>query len=318
MLRAGVSTACLYPRVVEEALYDLALSGVSNVEIFINSHSELRRSFVDTMARLLHRFDMTCVSLHPFTCEIEPTMLFSNYPRRADDYLEYCRHYFSAMQQLGAKVFVLHGNKVPAASVNKEMYFERFRRLAELGDSYGVQVAQENVARCTSASLPFLLEMRMPWETGEIRPGHQAGGALRRRSPCHAARAGVSCGTRHMSDHGDTATAFCWERGAFGSALFWKCWRRSADCSVILELYRSGFSDVAELAANYTLLQNRIRSAETAGKVRCNAAMYCPFCGNINTRVMDSRSTDEKIRRRRECLGCGKRFTTYEAWNAPC
>ena len=142
-----------------QALYDLALSGVSNVEIFINSHSELRRSFVDTMARLLHRFDMTCVSLHPFTCEIEPTMLFSNYPRRADDYLEYCRHYFSAMQQLGAKVFVLHGNKVPAASVNKEMYFERFRRLAELGDSYGVQVAQENVARCTSASLPFLLEM---------------------------------------------------------------------------------------------------------------------------------------------------------------
>lgn len=43
MLRAGVSTACLYPRPVEEALYDLALAGVSCVEIFINSHSELRR-----------------------------------------------------------------------------------------------------------------------------------------------------------------------------------------------------------------------------------------------------------------------------------
>ena len=40
--------------------------------------------------------------------------------------------------------------------------------------------------------------------------------------------------------------------------------------------------------------------------------MYCPFCGNINTRVMDSRSTDEKIRRRRECLRCHMRFTTYE------
>ena len=160
MLRAGVSTACLYPRVVEEALYDLALSGVSHVEIFINSHSELRRSFVDTLARLLQRFDMTCASLHPYTCEIEPNMLFSNYARRVDDYLEYCRYYFTAMQQLGAKVFVLHGNKVPAASVNKDMYFTRFRRLAELGEFYGVQVAQENVARCTSASLPFLLEMR--------------------------------------------------------------------------------------------------------------------------------------------------------------
>lgn len=32
---------------------------------------------------------------------------------------------------------------------------------------------------------------------------------------------------------------------------------------------------------------------------------------------MDSRSTDEKIRRRRECLGCGKRFTTYEAVERP-
>lgn len=45
--------------------------------------------------------------------------------------------------------------------------------------------------------------------------------------------------------------------------------------------------------------------------------MYCPFCGNVNTRVMDSRSTDEKIRRRRECLGCGRRFTTYEAVERP-
>ena len=78
MLRAGVSTACLYPRPVEEALYDLALAGVSCVEIFINSHSELRRGFVDALAKLLQRFEMTCCSLHPYTCEMEPMMLFSN------------------------------------------------------------------------------------------------------------------------------------------------------------------------------------------------------------------------------------------------
>ena len=35
MLKAGVSTACLYPKVVEEALYDLAIGGVQHVEIFI-------------------------------------------------------------------------------------------------------------------------------------------------------------------------------------------------------------------------------------------------------------------------------------------
>jgi transcriptional repressor NrdR len=42
--------------------------------------------------------------------------------------------------------------------------------------------------------------------------------------------------------------------------------------------------------------------------------MKCPFCGNAENKVIDSRiSKDGKaIRRRRECLGCAKRFTTYE------
>ena len=42
--------------------------------------------------------------------------------------------------------------------------------------------------------------------------------------------------------------------------------------------------------------------------------MKCPFCGYEESKVIDSRPTDEgeKIRRRRECISCSKRFTTYE------
>lgn len=42
--------------------------------------------------------------------------------------------------------------------------------------------------------------------------------------------------------------------------------------------------------------------------------MRCPFCGYEESKVIDSRPTDEneRIRRRRECINCGKRFTTYE------
>ena len=42
--------------------------------------------------------------------------------------------------------------------------------------------------------------------------------------------------------------------------------------------------------------------------------MKCPFCGYEESKVIDSRPTDEgvRIRRRRECLSCKKRFTTYE------
>lgn len=42
--------------------------------------------------------------------------------------------------------------------------------------------------------------------------------------------------------------------------------------------------------------------------------MKCPFCGCMESKVIDSRPTDdgERIRRRRECEKCQKRFTTYE------
>ena len=42
--------------------------------------------------------------------------------------------------------------------------------------------------------------------------------------------------------------------------------------------------------------------------------MKCPFCGHQEDKVVDSRSSSDgvAIRRRRECLRCGKRFTTYE------
>ncbi|HIT19757.1 MAG TPA: transcriptional repressor NrdR [Candidatus Fimivivens faecavium] len=43
--------------------------------------------------------------------------------------------------------------------------------------------------------------------------------------------------------------------------------------------------------------------------------MKCPYCGFQESKVVDSRPADdgERIRRRRECLSCQKRFTTYEA-----
>jgi len=42
--------------------------------------------------------------------------------------------------------------------------------------------------------------------------------------------------------------------------------------------------------------------------------MRCPFCGHLESKVIDSRESKKgiSIRRRRECLGCARRFTTYE------
>ncbi len=40
--------------------------------------------------------------------------------------------------------------------------------------------------------------------------------------------------------------------------------------------------------------------------------MKCPYCGHPDSKVIDSREADESVRRRRECLACSSRFTTYE------
>ncbi len=40
--------------------------------------------------------------------------------------------------------------------------------------------------------------------------------------------------------------------------------------------------------------------------------MRCPYCGYEDSKVIDSRDVNEGVRRRRECLGCDARFTTYE------
>ena len=49
-------------------------------------------------------------------------------------------------------------------------------------------------------------------------------------------------------------------------------------------------------------------------KITKGAGMRCPFCGNIDTQVKDSRPAEDhvSIRRRRFCSACGGRFTTYE------
>ena len=44
--------------------------------------------------------------------------------------------------------------------------------------------------------------------------------------------------------------------------------------------------------------------------------MHCPFCGNNESRVIDSRESTDGVRRRRECIRCELRFTTYERVNS--
>lgn len=157
-MKFGVSTACFYPMQTETGLLDLCRQGVANIEVFLDTFSEVKKEFVSELRKIADFYGSNIVSVHPFTCGFEPFMFFTNYERRFNDALELYRYYFEAMNILGAKILVFHGDRI-GSNTSNEMYFERFARLRDLGKEYGLTVAQENVERCKSRSLDFLNDM---------------------------------------------------------------------------------------------------------------------------------------------------------------
>lgn len=262
-MQAGVSTACMYPKLLEESLYELAVNGIAHVELFINADCELRRPFVATMAELMERFGVTCRSVHPFAAPIEPMMLFSGYERRVSDMIDYYKHTFEAMQTLGAEIFVLHGNTAHNP-VPTELYCERFARLADAAKPFGVTVAQENVVRCQSGSLRFLEEMKAQMGADahfvlDVKQAVRAG-----ENPLlMLQKLGGNVVHVHISDHSEMGDCLQLGAGRFRIRNFLEVLHtQNPDCSVMLELYRSSYRGISDIVSNYRMLSRMIGGVE--------------------------------------------------------
>lgn len=256
---AGVSTACLYPLPLEESLYSLAVNGISCTEIFINTNSELKKSFSHNISQLLKRFDVKCVSVHPFTSEMETMMFFSDYERRIDDSLEYYKIYFDFMNNIGAKVFIFHGSK-NGLSKNKELFCERYSKLWRLGKTFGIKTALENVSRCQSASSVFIRDISnmLGSEFSFVLDTKQAIRAG--ENPINFIDAvGKNLVHVHISDSGELGDCLPIGKGRFQFKQFFeKLNSFNPDCNIILELYRSGFGGISELVSCYNILEKML------------------------------------------------------------
>ncbi len=262
---AGVSTACLYPKPVEESLYDLAVNGISCAEVFINTHSELQKSFAHEIKRILDRFDVSCASVHPFFNELEQFMFFSDYERRTLDSLEYCKLFFRFMNITGAEIFVLHS---PKAVKSKDFFCERFSRLYRLGKEHGVTVAIENVSRCQSGSSLFIKDIAkmLGDEFSFVLDTKQAVRAGETPFKFLEA-AGNRIAHVHISDSGEFGDCLPIGKGRFNFKLFFeKLYALNPDCSVILELYRKNFSNISELVSSYNTLSKMVGNCPQKGK----------------------------------------------------
>jgi sugar phosphate isomerase/epimerase len=160
-MRSGISTACLYPMQLEEALPTLTALNFRLFEVFINTFSELSPEYVNSLKRIIDDSGSTVKSIHPFTSGFESFLLFSEYERRFEDGLEFYKKYFETANRLGAQIVVLHGQRSDKHSpITEQSYFEHYARLFSLGKTFGITVAQENVNLFRSDDPAFIVRMR--------------------------------------------------------------------------------------------------------------------------------------------------------------
>lgn len=253
---SAISTACLYPLETEHALKELLNLGCRRFEIFANCHSELQPAFISLLRGMLQSSGAKAGSLHLFTGNFEPFMLFSNYQRRFDEGLAIFSKYAEAAAALGAEVLVFHGDRKDS-SLPIEEYCERFALLSAAAKEQGVTLAQENVARCKSGrvqsvktmkrllkdNIHFVLDVKQALRAGED-PFEMAD-----------AMAGSIVGV-HLSDH--DASRDCLLPGQ-GQMQFTTLRKKLEACgytgAYIIEVYRHNFNDLPELKRSYDLLQ---------------------------------------------------------------
>lgn len=158
-MTVGASTSNFYPAPLEDALDTVLAAGFRNVEIFLNAPSEVSPAFVDDLRRHCDTAGAVVSAVHPYSSFMEPFFLFSPYERRAEDGFEMYKPQFEAAARLGAPYLVLHGAK-PLGQMTVQQLVERYERFYNLAASYGVTVAQENVAKFCSADIAYLQAMR--------------------------------------------------------------------------------------------------------------------------------------------------------------
>ena len=157
------------------------------------------------------------------------------------------------MNIVGADIFVFHGGK---GDKGKDFYCERYSKLFRLGKEFGVTVAVENVTRCQSRSSAFIRDISSIL-------GNEFAFVLDTKQAIRAGEtpfafldaAGKNVVHVHISDSGELGDCLPIGKGNFRFKPFLeKLHNLNPDASVVLELYRSGFSSISELISSYNIL----------------------------------------------------------------
>lgn len=261
-MNIGISTASLYPQLLEDALQAIGEAGVKKTEIFLNTFSEMSPAFVEKLCEIRDYYGLRIVALHPFTSGYEPFLLFQNYRRREQDGLDLYKRYFQIAARLGANIFVLHGDKREGQGLSLYEYCERFRRLSGIAATEGVMLTQENVNNFCAADPDYIRRMieslgNTARFTFDVKQAVRSGFGV--WEVYDAMRGHIA--HMHLSDHDETAD--CRLPGD-GSFAFEKLFRIAAadgyDGDAMIEVYANSYKTPDSLFKAHTQLCERYRA----------------------------------------------------------
>lgn len=261
VMSIGVSTACFYPDLTENALLKIGQNGGGAVEIFFNSQSELSEEFIDNLYDIKQKYNISVKSIHPFESFGETYHLFSSYERRFHDGVKDLEKYFYAAKRLESKFFVMHGLR-KVGGIDAKEYFKRFSYIYDALNENGITLLQENVVNFCSESPEFLLNMRE--YMGEkfkmvldIKQARRAGiDPMEFTEKLSDAIVHI-----HISDYSSDKDCITPLKGDFNfEKLFSHMVKIGYNGDYIIELYRNSFEDESEIFYSKAQLSLMLKS----------------------------------------------------------
>ena len=144
-MKIGISTGCFFPMETEKAVEKAGELGAKYIEIFFNTYSELEEEYLNKLKKIVDKYGMEVVSIHPFTSAIESFMFFSKHDYKLEDSVRFYEAYFKACNILQCKYVVIHGCLKTYDFLDMQRYCNNLNKLSARAREYGVYISQENV-----------------------------------------------------------------------------------------------------------------------------------------------------------------------------
>jgi len=237
--------------------------GFKNLEIFLNTFSELCDPYLKKISTLCRENGVSVKSVHPFTSGFEYMFFFSAYKQRAKDSIDYFyKKYFHAAAYLGADYFVFHGDATKAPFFGMDNYCEVLTMLIAAAKEYGITLAHENVSTARAGDPAFMKEIHDRFGDGNIKFVFDLKQAMRAGHDPHRMldAMGDDIVHVHINDwkDGECRLPYAGEQDIDGVI---RRLEASGYCGkYIIEVYRKNFIDDTEIVAAANELRKRDHS----------------------------------------------------------